>query len=146
MLIPITKDMVGSLVDRICKNSKRDPAAVAGRILEEAVELCAAAGLSNADILIHVTDALHNEALKCSKRLGHTRFPSQVLNKPSQADIKAELGDMRLCMLDMQYLVNTPNFEIEQHIATKFTDLQDHADQYVTNNGSTFYKKKDHVI
>jgi hypothetical protein len=84
---------VGTFIDCVAGKA-RTLSAVAGRLLEEFVELCLAAGLSPGKLMGHVVDALHNQALKASATGRATVFPSQIVADSAEIpDECADVGD-----------------------------------------------------
>lgn len=94
----VTSADVGSFVDSVA-GTIRSPAAVAGRALEEMVELCLAASLTSGQIMEHVADALHNQALKATVGAGITVFPSQLQASPHE--LAEECADVSLVLKDL---------------------------------------------
>lgn len=93
---------VGAFIDNVSSAAgvaQRKPAAVAGRLIEEVVELGLAAGLSPGRIFEHVTDALHNQALKASTSCC-TVFPSQLVADTSDSERAEEAADVSLLLKD----------------------------------------------
>lgn len=99
-----TSQVVGRFVDGIAGRT-RSPATVAGRALEEMVELALAAGLSAGEVMGHVMDSLHNQALKETCASKKTVFPSGLAG--GQLDIAAlaeECADVHLLIKDLCYV------------------------------------------
>lgn len=115
----------------------RTPAAVAGRLLEEVVELGLAAGLSAADVMGHVADALHNQALKASSE-GKTIFPTQLTSERSE--LPEECADVQIVLKDLSYVAGVDLKFEEAAKWKKFT--QKHF--RVSPNG-TIYAIKPHI-
>ena len=89
---------IGSFIDSVA-GTFRTPSAVAGRLLEETVELALDAGLTAGEIMAHIADALHNQALKASAAAGKTVFPSQVSGKSK--GLGQECADVSLVLKDL---------------------------------------------
>ncbi len=134
----ITSDQVGTFVDSVAGKA-RTPAAVAGRLLEEVVELGLAAGLNAGQIMAHVADALHNQALKDSARQGATVFPSQIRTAP--AELSEECADVGLMLKDLCYVagVDLDAQEVEKH--NKFVKKT-----FRVSPSGTLYAVKPHAI
>lgn len=116
-----TPTTIGRFVDEIAGKT-RTPAAVAGRALEEMVELASAAGLSASEILAHVSDSLHNQALKASSATGKTVFPSQVQGNP--AEMAEECADVRILIKDLCYVAGIDPDPVEASKWNAFTKKQ----------------------
>lgn len=103
---------IGSFIDSVSSNAgvpQRKADAVAGRFIEEAVELCLAAGLSPNDILGHVTDSIHNQCAKAGRKLGKVVYPSryQDENPPEAGELVEEIADCSLVLKDLAYITGT---------------------------------------
>lgn len=133
----ITSEIVGTFVDSVAGKS-RTPASVAGRLIEEVVELGLAAGLRSADILAHVADALHNQALKASALVGKTVFPSEC--KADRRELPEECADVGLVLKDLCY-VSDVSLEVEE---SKKWELFIGKSFRVSDKG-TLYAVKSHI-
>lgn len=131
-------DEVGQFVDSVAGNV-RTPAAAAGRLLEEVVELGLEAGLSAAQIMAHVADSLHNQSLKVSARQGKTIFPSQV--GCESGDVSAECADVLVFLKDLCHVAGVDLDLVERTKWEAFTRKTFH----VTSSG-VIYAKKPHVV
>ena len=128
---------VGAFIDSVARTI-RTPGAVAGRLMEEAVELALAAGLTAGQVMGHVTDSLHNQALKTAEAQGKTVFPSQLVGK--KEELAEECADVSLLLKDLCYVahVDLPAEEVEKW--SKFTKRRFR----VASNG-TIYAIKHHI-
>lgn len=102
-----TSKEIGGFIDGIA-GKIRTPSAVAGRLIEEVVELGLSVGLSPGAIMEHVADSLANQAMKLSKNSGFTIFPSH-LNKHAFtediAEMSEECADVSLALKDLCHVV-----------------------------------------
>lgn len=134
----VTAKVVGDFIDSIAGNS-RTPGAVAGRLIEEAVELCLATGLTSGQIMEHVADALHNQALKASVNHGSTVFPSQL--QPDPGEIAEECADVGLLLKDLCHVARVDLDAEESAKHAKFI-----LKQFRVSDKGTVYAVKPHVI
>lgn len=116
----VTSQIIGNFVDSVAGNT-RTPSAVAGRLLEEVVELCLAAGLSGGDIQMHVTDALHNQSLKASAKANKTVFPSKLAPCFNPEDLSEEIADVGIVLKDLVYVCDANQNAAEVDKWNKFT-------------------------
>lgn len=93
-----SSSVVGSFIDSVA-GQRRTPAAVAGRLLEEVVELALSSGLASGQIMAHVADALHNQSLKASGAQNRTVFPSQLAG--DREELAEECADVSLVLKDL---------------------------------------------
>jgi len=135
--MPPSHQIVGNFVDSIA-GKVRTPAAVAGRALEEMVELASAAGLSAGEIMGHVMDSLHNQALKATVVAGKTVFPSELAG--SQAELAEECADVRIVIKDLCHVAGIDPDPVETAKWDAFTKKQFR----VTPKG-TIYAVKPHI-
>jgi len=140
----VTQEDIGSFVDSIA-GKVRTPSAVAGRLLEEVVELCLAAGMKSGDIYGHVTDALHNQCLKESERTGKTIFPSQLVAKFASAEdqfkeMAEESADVGLVHKDFCHVAHINQEHEENTKHAKFIQKTFR----IAENG-TLYAVKSHI-
>lgn len=111
-----------------------------GRFLEEVIELSLASGMSAGEILNHVSDVLHNEALKAGV------YPSQLSFPPSdKSAILTEMADCDLFFNTIKelYFTNDEKKSIEQNSLQKsfhFRRLKENGELKFTPSG-TFYRK-----
>lgn len=112
----VTPALIGSFIDGVSDDAaipRRSPAAVAGRLLEEAVELALAAGVSPGKVFEHVTDSLHNQALKASRVMQTTVFPSQLHNMPKDEEgVAGECADISLILKDFCWVAGIQNLDL----------------------------------
>lgn len=95
------------------------PSVAARRLLEEAVELCLAAGTRPGDIILGVTDALANEAMKQGCR------PSTILPaSPVPGDIAGEIADVAMLTALVKHLAHVGDDEITAARDTKLERLE----------------------
>lgn len=132
-----TPEIIGSFVDSVAGKT-RTPAAVAGRLLEEIVELALDAGLDAGKIMGHVTDSLHNQALKATEAAGRTVFPSQISGNPGE--LGEECADASILLKDLCYVANIDLAPIESDKWARFTQKKFR----VSANG-TIYAVKPHI-
>lgn len=102
---------VGSFVDSVAGQA-RTPAAVAGRLIEETVELAMSAGLSAGHIMAHVADALHNQSLKATEARSKTVFPSHLVG--IREELAEECADVSLVLKDLCHVahIDLPSEEV----------------------------------
>ena len=132
-----TAKVIGSFVDSVA-GTTRTPAAVAGRLLEEMVELALASGLSVGAIMEHVTDSLHNQSLKATSKEGRTVFPSQLLADSSE--LAEECADVSIILKDLCHVAKIDLAPVEAGKWAQFTQKQFR----VSPNG-TIYAVKPHI-
>lgn len=89
---------VGTFIDGVA-GKVRSPSAVAGRLVEEVVELALATGLDAGAIFGHVADALHNQALKASAASGKTVFPTELVG--DAGELSEECADVSILLKDL---------------------------------------------
>lgn len=106
-----TPQTVGEFVDSISGAAgvtRRTPQAVAGRLMEEVVELCLAAGLNPDKIMSHVMDSLHNQCVKaqraCHEPAPSVVYPSRMFVRLDREELAEEMADCSLVMKDLAYL------------------------------------------
>jgi NTP pyrophosphatase (non-canonical NTP hydrolase) len=132
-----TSAEIGAFVDAIAGKT-RSPSAVAGRLLEEAVELALAAGLSTGEVLSHVADSLHNQALKASATSGVTVFPSKLAADPSE--LAEECADVSLILKDLCHVAAIDLAPIEAAKWSKFKEKK-----FRVSETGTLYAIKPHI-
>lgn len=137
-IAPVTATEVGEFVDSVA-GKVRTPRDVIARLIEEAAELGLAAGMSPADILIHVTDSIHNQCLKESSETC-TVFPSKMEVQYDHDAVAEEMADVRLVLKDLEY-VSQVNLTVA--VATKWAKFTK-KDFYVADSG-VIYARKPHV-
>lgn len=135
---PVTAEVVGTFVDSIAGPS-RTAAAVAGRLLEETVELCLATGLTAGQAMAHVADALHNQALKASVTAGRTVFPSQM--QADRSEVAEECADVSLMLKDLCYVAQVDLADEEARKHAKFV-----VNTFRVSDNGTLYAVKPHVV
>ena len=84
-----------------------------GRILEECTELALAFNMKPADIMMHVVDALANEARKQGNETGKYTFPSEIF-----CDCYGQAQELADVMLWLDYLIELAVFK-KKHIVEK---------------------------
>lgn len=100
--------IVGTFIDGVSNAAgvtRRTAPAVAGRFIEEAVELCLAAGLGPDQIMSHVMDSIHNQVGKAGRRAGRVIYPSQYKEDASLEELGEEMADCSLVLKDLAYIV-----------------------------------------
>lgn len=142
----VTPRLIGEFVDGVSDRAgvaRRTPKAVAGRLLEEIVELALAAGVEPGRIFEHVTDSLHNQALKASRKVGRTLFPSQLQDVEGDDEgVAGECADVSMVFKDFCWVAKVENLDqIEAEKNQRFTQLGDYN---VLANGC-IYRHKPHV-
>lgn len=128
---------VGSFIDSVA-GQRRTPAAVAGRLTEEVVELALAAGLSAGQVMGHVADALHNQSLKATEAQAKTVFPSQLAG--DKGELAEECADVSLVLKDLCHVahVDLPGEETAKW--SRFTKKQ-----FRVGHSGTIYAVKPHI-
>lgn len=135
-----TPQEVGRFIDGVA-GKVRTPAVVAGRALEEMVELVLAAGLSPGEIMGHVIDSLHNQALKATSVSARTVFPSElVADRQDHAELAEECADVCILIKDLCYVAGIDLDPVEAAKWQAFT----RKDFRVTSKG-TVYAVKPHI-
>lgn len=142
----VTPRLIGEFVDGVSDRAgvaRRTPKAVAGRLLEEVVELALAAGVAPGKIFEHVTDSLHNQALKASRKTDKTVFPSQLQEvEGDEEGIPGECADVSMVFKDFCWVAKVEGLDkIEAEKNQRFTRLGDYN---VAPNGC-IYRHKPHV-
>lgn len=114
--------------------------AVAGRLIEEMVELCLACNTSSAEILLHVADALANEARKAGC------FPSELsIERPlSFDDIETEIADVGLWLKLLQDLAAIKDSDIQKKEDIKLDVLFN--ERLYVSPSNLFYRQKGHEV
>lgn len=133
----VSIETVGGFIDSVA-GQVRTPKAVAGRLLEEVVELALAAGVSALEVQGHVADALHNQALKASAAAGRTVFPSQLSADPTE--VPEESADVSIVLKDFCHVAKVDLGAAESSKWAKFTKKKFR----VTPQG-TIYAIKPHI-
>ena len=114
---------------------------VVGRLMEEAVELALASGLTAGEISGHIADALHNQSLKTSSKIGRTIFPSELVAPlRAEEEIAEECADVQLILKHVAYVAKVNLQEEEKKKWAKFITL----DFKVSRKG-LLYAKKPHI-
>lgn len=101
-----TQKEIGDFVDSIA-GQIRKPSDVAGRLLEECVELCLAAGVTNDKIMSHVMDSIYNQTGKASRRAGKIIYPSQLEVGYDREELAEEAADVALVLKDLCHITDT---------------------------------------
>ena len=132
-----TTATVGTFIDSVA-GQRRTPAAVAGRLTEEVVELALAAGLSAGQVMGHVADALHNQSLKATEAQAKTVFPAQLAG--DKGELAEECADVSLVLKDLCHVahVDLPGEEIAKW--GRFTKKQ-----FRVGPSGTIYAVKPHI-
>lgn len=138
--------MIGTFVDGVSDRAsvaRRTSAAVAGRLLEEVVELALAAGVAPGKVFEHVMDSLHNQALKASCKAGKTMFPSQLQDAPGDEEgVAGECADVSLILKDFCWVAGIKDLsQTEAAKSAWFMGL----DNYDVAPNGCIYRKKAHI-
>lgn len=146
-LLPVvTPELIGTFVDGVSDRAgigRRDQKSVVGRLLEEVVELALAAGVAPGKIYEHVTDSLHNQALKASRKTGKTVFPSQVQDVGvDEEGVGGECADVSLILKDFCWVAKI--HDLEQLEAKKNQWFMGLGEYNVAQNGC-IYRVKPHI-
>ena len=106
-------------------------------------QLALAAGVEPGRIFEHVTDSLHNQALKASRKVGRTLFPSQLQDVEGDDEgVAGECADVSMVFKDFCWVAKVENLDqIEAEKNQRFTQLGDYN---VLANGC-IYRHKPHV-
>lgn len=116
----------------------RSHGAIAGRLVEEVVELALACGVSTQDIMGHINDATFNQCVKAGRASGKTIFPSTLTD--TDPDVPGEIADVSIILKDLAHCCQV-NIPTEEHIKwDKFIQK----DFHVSDNG-TLYAVKPHI-
>lgn len=132
----ITTKQIGEFIDSIA-GKKRTPAAVAGRLMEEVVELCLSVGMTSGEIHSHVTDSLTNQAMKTSKILGKPVYPSEMKLSQASADVEDEVAYVNLVLLDLCHVTQS---NLDASTIAKFDNLQ--TKKFLVSEAGTIYTVK----
>lgn len=129
----------------------RTPKAVAGRLIEEVTELGLACGLSPGEILEHIADSLHSQALKISKHKKQTVFPSELTQefnslkksakkKYDKKEIGEELADVLLLLKYLSFVAKINLYREEKQKWKAFKKKE-----FRVSKKGLLYTKKAHV-
>lgn len=139
----LTPNAIGEFVDRVSAQEPnaeyRTPEAVAGRFLEEAVELCLATGMTPVKLMAHVMDAIHNQCSKAGRRAERVIYPSYYTQPVDDVEIAEEMADCRLLLKDLEYITGLDVDAAEQMKWDKFTKRR----FYVSEQGTLYAIKGD---
>jgi hypothetical protein len=114
----VNSDTIGTFVDKISSEAgvpQRTAPAVAGRLIEEVVELCLAAGLGPDKIMSHVMDSIHNQVGKAGRRAGRVIYPSQYKEDATIEELGEEMADCSLVLKDLAYITGV-NVGMEEDV------------------------------
>ena len=128
---------VGAFIDSVA-GQRRTPAAVAGRLVEETVELGLSAGLNAGQIMGHVADALCNQSLKATEAQARTVFPSQLSG--DKEDLAEECADVSLVLKDLCHVAHVDLAAEEVDKWGCFTKKQ-----FRVGPSGTIYAVKQHI-
>lgn len=134
---PPSSATVGAFIDSVA-GTRRTPGAVAGRLVEEVVELALSAGLTAGQIMAHTADALHNQALKASRACDRTVFPSQLLE--ARSALPAECADVSLVLKDLCHVTRVDLALEEAMKWHSFTTME-----FRVSESGTLYAVKPHI-
>jgi NTP pyrophosphatase (non-canonical NTP hydrolase) len=133
----ISIQVVGEFVDSVAGKT-RTPAAVAGRLIEEVVELALSSGLSAQSIMVHVADALHNQSLKATESECRTVFPSQL--KGDVSELGEECADVGIVLKDLCHVAGVDLESAEREKWGKFIQKK-----FRVSPSGTIYAVKPHI-
>lgn len=133
----VTVEMIGSFVDAAAGTS-RSVASVAGRLIEEVVELGLAAGLPSSEIMNRVMDSLTKQAAKQSRASGLQVLPSDI--KSDISDLGGECGDVALILKDVCHVAGI-DLDVEE--STKFNKLKGAKIKVAENGTISTIKQED---
>lgn len=136
----VSSKEIGEFVDGIA-GKKRTPRAVAGRLIEEVVELGLSVGMTPGEIFEHVTDSLHNQALKSSLKKGRTVFPSEIESTYITGDVSEECVDVSLVLKDLCHVTQT---DLDAEEDAKFIRFR--ALNFQVSKAGTLYGQKAHIV
>lgn len=142
MTTAISSTQVGEFVDSIAGDTRTIPS-VAGRLLEEAVELCLTAGLSTGDIHTRVTHSIFNQCTKQTYKSGKTVFPGELTDTID--DLPGEIVDVAWALKDLQFLCNrsTNSINFEELEESKWIDFVNR--RFLVSDEGTIYTIKPHI-
>jgi NTP pyrophosphatase (non-canonical NTP hydrolase) len=153
---PPDSTTVGRFIDsKTVGHTQRTPQAVAGRLIEETVELALVVGVKSGKIFDHVADSLANQAIKASMSNRHTMFPSQLNDDyvaPTEGtdavvlhdiNIAGEVADVRLVLKDLLHVLQFNVEVMDEAEARKWASFIE-KEFRVAENGC-LYAKKLHV-
>lgn len=132
-----TSATVGAFIDSVA-GQRRTPAAVAGRLVEETVELALSAGLNAGQVMGHVADALHNQSLKATEAQSRTVFPSQLAG--DQTELAEECADVSLVLKDLCHVAHVDLPSEEAAKWSRFTKKR-----FRVSPSGTIYAVKPHI-
>lgn len=135
---------IGEATDTVLGADKRTVAGVAGRLLEEVVELCLAAGLSTEQIYGHATDSIYNQYVKLSKNSGAIQYPSAYKFQFSKEDLAGEIGDVRVMLEDVAHRAGlNADLCFEDRKLAFFQKVKE--GRFYANNKGLLYVRKPHM-
>ena len=140
---------IGKLADSVKGSEKRTSISVAGRTMEEMVELCLAAGMTTGEIYEHVNDAIFNQFLKSSRTRGDIHYPSEPMmdvDLEHRTDLIAdEIADVSIMLQD---LAHVSNVNIDHAVAFKTQIFKDKIEsgQFYANSSGNLYVRKPHMV
>lgn len=137
-----TPQEIGEFVDRVSSQAhgipRRTPSAIAGRFIEEAVELCLATGMNPKDIMGHVMDSIHNQAGKAGRKAGRVIYPTYYTEEVTPENIAEEAAD---CFLVLKDLVHVAGIDVEKAQDEKWAKFITRT-FYVSEQGTLYAIKK----
>lgn len=135
---------VGQLADSVPGSDLRTTATVSGRLLEEAVELCLAAGLTSQEIMGHVVDSLQNQYLKLAVKVERTVFISERTVAAQFGSVADEVADLQLMLADLCHVANVdPAVEYDRKFQVYRSAIQ--RGEFYANRRGLLYRRKPHV-
>lgn len=139
----LTPHDIGLFVDSVSVQEPnslyRTPAAVAGRLIEEVVELCLATGASSQAIMGHVMDAIHNQCSKAGRKEGQVVYPTHYHQEIDDAEVAEEMADCRIILKDLEYITGLDVDAAEAVKWERFTQRR----FYVSEEGTLYAIKSD---
>lgn len=137
-------ECVGHAADLVLGSEKRTVAGVAGRLLEEVVELCLAAGLTTEQIYGHATDSIYNQYVKVSKASGGILYPSSYRFQFNKEELAGEIGDVRVMLEDVAYRAGLScDFCYEDRKLAFYQKVKD--GRFYANEKGLLYVRKPHM-
>lgn len=135
---------IGKATDQVPGSEKRTVASVAGRLLEEVVELCLAAGLTTEQIYGHATDSIYNQYVKVSKASGGILYPSSYRFQFNKEELAGEIGDVRVMLEDVAYRAGLScDFCYEDRKLAFYQKVKD--GRFYANEKGLLYVRKPHM-
>lgn len=96
---------------------------LSGRLIEEVVELHLESGGTPESAMLHVMDAVANEANKASVKLGVRVYPSEVADKFNREEVKKEICDARMLLVMLMMGLRISNTHLQPVMSTKLEKI-----------------------